>query len=326
MSSFDHHSLHCPSDEFRVVFMGTPAFAATALQKILDAGYSVVGVFTQPPRPKGRGQQLQKSDVHELADRYQIPVFTPISFRKDPAALDQFKALNPTISVVAAYGLLLPQSALDIPKYGCLNIHGSLLPRWRGASPIQHAVWYGDDQTGVTIMQMTKGLDEGPMILKSSIPITSTTTSETLYRDLADIGGDAVCDVLARYRAGDIPHAEPQHNDDVTIARLLTKEDGVIDWSKPARIIDCAVRALNPWPATVTVIHEKRLKILNGMVVDTAHNGSRFGEILNADGDIACGDGSIYRITELQPDNSKRMKFHDALNGGHFKIGDVLGL
>jgi methionyl-tRNA formyltransferase len=306
----------------RLIFMGTPEFAKSALQIILDQNIcDVVGVYTQPPRPKGRGQHIQKSDVHELAEQFSIPVFTPVSFKKDPHSIEVFKGLNADIAVVAAYGLLLPSDILSAPKFGCLNIHGSLLPRWRGASPIQHAVWYGDKQTGVTIMQMDEGLDTGDMILKDEIQITNASTTESLYRDLSMMGGQMICDLLQKISHGETLIREKQDEALVTYARLLKKEDGIIDWNKRATEIDCAVRALNPWPSTVTHIGDKRFKILTGLVVDQIHK-TNVGTILNDDGDIASGDGTIYRIQNIQPENSKILYFKDALHGGYFKVGD----
>ncbi len=309
-------------NRLRLIFMGTPAFAKTALQIILDQNIcDVVAVYTQPPRPKGRGQHVQKSDVHELAEQCSIPVFTPVSFKKDPNSIDVFKGLNADVAVVAAYGLLLPEDILSAPKFGCLNIHGSLLPRWRGASPIQHAVWYGDKQTGITIMQMDKGLDTGDMILKSEIEITDTSTTESLYRDLSVMGGQMIYDVLQKISNGETLQTEKQDETLVTYARLLKKEDGIIDWNKRSTEIDCAVRALNPWPSTVTHIGDKRFKILAGLVIDKVHTNPH-GTILNDDGYIASGDGTIYRILLIQSENSKAIQFKDALHGGYFKLGD----
>ncbi len=306
----------------RIVFMGTPAFAAISLRAIIDTGFNVIACYSQPPRPKGRGQSTQKSPVHELADAHNISVFTPKSLRKDENAVREFCALNADIAVVAAYGLILPQSVLDAPKYGCINIHASILPRWRGASPIHHAIWKGDNKTCITIMRMTAGLDEGDMISIETIPITSHTTTESLHDDLAHIGGDMICKILARYAAGDIPDATPQDHSQSNYARLLKKEDGIINWNDTAYDIDRQVRALNPWPATVTTCHEKRFKITTGEIVLGTQNANKNGVILNGDGNVAAGNGTIYRIHFIQPENSKAMKFSDALNGGHIKIGD----
>jgi methionyl-tRNA formyltransferase len=306
----------------RIVFMGTPEFAATSLRAMLDAGYNIVACYSQPPRPKGRGHQLQKSPVHELADAYNIPVFTPTSLRKDENAAREFCALKADIAVVAAYGLILPQSILDAPTYGCINIHASILPRWRGASPIHHAIWKGDQETGITIMRMSAGLDEGDMISVETTPITPHTTTQSLHDDLAKIGGDMICKILARYAVGDIPDATRQDHSQSNYASLLKKEDGIINWSHTAHDIDRQVRALNPWPATVTTCHEKRFKITAGEVIENAQNTNKNGVILNILGDVAAGDNTTYRIHFIQPENSKAMKFSDALNGGHIKIGD----
>lgn len=309
----------------RVIFMGTPEFAVPALESIIKAGHEVIAVYTKAPRPKGRGQVVQKSEVHICAEAHSIPVFHPASFKKDPDAIEQFIALRPDISVVAAYGLILPQAVLDAPRYGCLNIHGSLLPRWRGASPIQHAVWFDDKETGVTIMQMTAGLDEGDMILSRVHKISNEDNTLSLYRDLALLGAEAVVETLARYQKGEMVEAVSQDPSLVTYARLLSKEDGVIDWAKSARAIDCAVRALNPWPATYTYNAQKRLKILSGGCVSGGENGSgKAGTIINEQGDVLCGDGHFYRLKRVQFDNASAIDFTAALNGKFLNIGDVL--
>lgn len=311
--------------KLRVIFMGTPDFAVPALKALHQAGHDIVAVYTKAPRPKGRGQELQKSAVHDCAEALGLPVLHPLSFKKDQDAVEEFKSFKSDIAVVAAYGLILPREVLEAPLYGCINIHGSLLPRWRGASPIQHAVWYGDEQTGVTIMQMSVGLDDGDMIAKRAVLIMPATTTTSLYHDLAIIGADMVVDVLAQISSGAEIKKIPQDPSLVTYARLLKKDDGIIDWTKSARAIDCAVRALNPWPSCYTYVHGKRLKIQGGMVVEGAvPDKVRAGTILNDKGDVVCGDGRIYRACLIQFDNAKAMDFISAINGKFIAVGDIL--
>jgi methionyl-tRNA formyltransferase len=309
-------------NKLRIIFMGTPDFAVEALTSILKTEHDVIAVYAQPPRPKGRGQALQKSPVHIIAEQHHIPVFTPQSLRKDPEAVRAFIALNADIAIVAAYGLILPKDILDAPRFGCLNIHASLLPRWRGASPIQHAIWQGDTESGITIMKMSEGLDEGDIIEMESTSIINTTTAAELHDILAKMGGDMIVDVLGQYASDDIPTAIAQESAQSNYAPLLLKEDGIIDWSQEATLIDQQVRALNPWPSTTAIYQDKRFKVLAGIAIDTDYQNQEIGTILNAQGDIICGNGGVYRILTIQPDNGKKMSVGDAINGGHFKIGD----
>lgn len=305
----------------RVIFMGTPDFAVPALQALLASSHQVIAVYSQPPRPKGRGQQVQKSPVQLCAEEAGVPVFNPLSFKKDPAAVEQFASLNADIAIVAAYGLILPVSILEAPKFGCLNIHASLLPRWRGASPIQHAIWHGDAESGVTIMQMDAGLDTGGMIEKAAVPITAEMTTSSLHDALSQLGGGMVTGILDRLARGEKVQAEPQDEKLTVYAPLLKKEDGRIDWTKDARAIDCQVRALNPWPGTYTLSAKGvRLKVLTGQPV--AGSGSA-ATVLSRDGVIACGQGG-YQITLIQPDNARPMEAASAVNGGYLVPGEKL--
>ena len=298
--------------------MGTPDFSVQALQKLIDVGHDVIAVYSQPPRPKGRGQQVQKSPVHSLAEENNIPVFTPLNFKKDARAVEEFKNLNADISVVAAYGLILPQNILDAPKFGCLNIHASLLPRWRGASPIQHAIWKGDQESGVTIMRMELGLDTGPMLSKREIEITSKTTASSLHDDLSLMGAEMIVDILSK----EIPAGEKQDDAQSIYAPMLKKEDGAIDWKNSAIEIDRQVRALNPWPGTYTSANGKRLKILGGEIIPD-RSSEPAGTVV-AKGLIVCGDGTMYKINLLQPENSKSMDVVSAMNGNYLAANTVL--
>lgn len=310
------------SADLRLVFMGTPDFAVPALQSIIDAGYNVVAVYTRPPSPKGRGQQIQKTPVHNLADAHHIPVYTPASLRKSPAAQAEFAALRPDIAVVAAYGLILPQGVLAAPRYGCLNIHASLLPRWRGASPIHHAIWRGDARTGVTIMQMDEGLDTGPMIVSDTLDLDDQITTPVLQERLSVMGARLMRSVLADIAAGKNPVAIPQPEARVTHAPMLAKQDGKIDWARTAREIACQIRGLTPWPGTfATMATGAVIKILSGQVI-ADQTDSLPGTLMNRDGDIACGQGTVLRVTQIQNENGKRMSMSDLINGGGAKIGD----
>jgi len=275
----------------RIIFMGTPDFAVPALKSLIESDHDVIAVYTREPKPKGRGMEMHKSDVHALADAHNIPVYTPKSLKKSEEAQAEFAALNADVAVVAAYGLLLPKAVLDAPKYGCLNIHGSLLPKWRGASPIQHAIWKGDTQSGITIMQMDEGMDTGDMILKIETPITSDTTAQSLFNDLSAMGGDAILNVINNF---DTITPEKQDDTLATHAPMLKKTDGEIDMTAPAHDIDCQIRGLNPWPGTFVQGHKGRVKILK------AHVESN--EII---------------FDKVQPEGKKPMDLKSAQNGGY---------
>ena len=304
----------------RVVFMGTPDFAVPALQSLIDSDHDVIAVYSQPPRPKGRGHQVQKSPVHLLAEAHAIPVHTPLSLKKDPAAVAAFQSLNADVAVVAAYGLILPVSVLEAPKHGCLNIHASLLPRWRGASPIQHAIWKGDEKSGVTIMQMEAGLDTGPMIFTEELPINGMTASD-LHDRLAVLGGPLTLQVLHLLADGQPVPRTVQDDALSTYAPMLKKEDGKIDWSAPASSIDAQIRALNPWPGTYTLTAAgQRLKVLAG---ELAQASGTPGTVIDRSGIVACGQGG-YKLLRVQPENGKPMDAAGALNGKYFSVGEHL--
>ena len=279
----------------RVVFMGTPDFAVPALQALIDSGHDVIAVYTRAPKPKGRGMAVQKSPVHIVAETHNIPVRTPKSLKdKYPEDQQAFTDLEADIGVVAAYGLILPTRILNAPRYGCINIHASLLPRWRGASPIQHAIWKGDDVSGVTIMQMEEGLDTGPMIIKGETPITSTTTAQDLHDALAVIGQNLIVDVLDQINeAGEIT-AQPQNDAEATYAPMLKKSDGEIDETALPIETDRQIRALNPWPGTYMAGNKGRIKILEAHVDD---------------------NNLVY--DRVQPEGKKPMDRQSAINGGY---------
>lgn len=313
------------ADKLRVGFMGTPDFAAVALQALLQSNHDIVCVYSQPPRPKGRGHKTIPSPVHALAESHNIPVFTPLNF-KDQDSRDIFTAHNLDIAVVAAYGLILPQAILDAPRFGCVNIHGSLLPRWRGAAPIQRAIWDGDTQTGIGIMQMEAGLDTGPVMAEETCPITPQTTAPMLHDTLADMGARMIVQTLdILVQTGALPPATPQDDDRSTYASMLSKDDGRMNWSQDASAIDRQVRALNPWPATWCNHGDQRLKITDVSVVsDHPPQTAEAGTILDKKGHIQCGVGSVLKINTLQPAGKKAMDFASAVNGGYVQVGDIL--
>lgn len=283
------------TESLNIIFMGTPDFSVPALQKLIKSNHNVIAVYTQPPRPKGRGHQVQKSPVHVCAEEHDIPVYHPLNFKSDEAK-EEFKTLKADIAVVAAYGLILPQAILDAPHYGCLNIHASLLPRWRGASPIQHAIWKGDKESGVTIMQMEKGLDTGPMILKEHTEITSSTTASELHDALSQMGGDMILKVLNQLSEKGILNAQEQDNSLSTYAPMLQKSDGEIDFSNPAKDIDQQIRALNPWPGTYMNGLKGRVKVLKAHI-----------------------ENNELVFDLVQPEGKKPMDFISAVNGGYLE-------
>lgn len=305
-----------------IIFMGTPDFAALALKALLGTQHNVVAVYSQPPRPKGRGKAVQKSAVHILTEENDIPVYTPKSLKNEDTQ-KEFQSLNADVGVVAAYGLILPKEILEAPRFGCLNIHGSLLPRWRGAAPIQRAIEAGDDKTGITIMQMNEGLDTGPMIMKGEVAITPQTTASSLHDDLAIMGGDLIIkmlDILANKNR--LCH-DPQNDADATYAAMLKKEEGHIDWSQTGEEIHRQIRAFTPWPGTYSMHSGKRLKIHQAILSDHKTDQTP-GTILNKEGNIACGDRTVLCLDIIQPENKKRMSFTDAMNGGVLSVGDIL--
>ncbi len=295
--------------------MGSPAFALPAL-RALHAEHEIVAVYCQPPRPAGRGQTLTPCPVHTEALRLGLEVRTPERLRRDTDQHAAFTALRLDACVVAAYGLILPQVMLDAPIRGCLNIHASLLPRWRGAGPIQAAVLAGDAESGVTIMQMEAGLDTGPMLLRGAVPIGPETTAATLHDALADLGGRLVLQALAEN-----PRPQPQPEHGITYAPKLTKADGKLDWAKPAAVLDRQVRALVPWPGAFTELAGETLKILEARPEsgDGAPGTALDDRLL-----IACGDGAL-RLLRVQRPGRGPMEAAALLRGLTIPAGTRLG-
>lgn len=313
------------SSSLRIVFAGTPEFAASHLQALLDSKHSVVAVYTQPDRPSGRGQKLTPSAVKQLAIQHDIPVLQPLNLRS-PEAQQELAAFNADLMVVVAYGLILPQVILDTPRLGCINSHASLLPRWRGAAPIQRAIEAGDTESGVTVMQMEAGLDTGPMLLKVSTQILATDTGGSLHDRLATLGPDAVLQAIQGLADGSLV-GEKQLDGLATYAHKLNKQAALIDWQRPAAVLDCQIRAMYPWPICHSTLADETLKI---HAVQLAEGQGRPGEILSADREgllVACGEQAL-RLTHLQLPNGKALTFSDLLNSKKelFQPGQVLGL
>lgn len=300
------------SNSLRIIFAGTPDFAARHLQALLDAGHEVVAVYTQPDRPAGRGQQLQASPVKQLAVANDIAVYQPKSLKKAKAQ-SELAALSADLMIVVAYGLILPPVVLAMPRLGCINVHGSLLPRWRGAAPIQRSIWAGDADTGVTIMQMDAGLDTGAMLSKISMPITAADTSASVYDKLAILGPQALIAVLK-----DLPNlqqnAQPQDDNAANYAEKLSKEEALLDFNKSAVALEREIRAFNPWPVSYLQLGAQQVKVWQSRV--EAGQGVP-GTVVKVDKTgiaVATTDGLLV-IEQLQPPGKKAMAVADFLNG-----------
>ena len=304
----------------KLIFAGTPEFAAQALAAINDAGHEIALVLTQPDRPAGRGMALQPSPVKKLALERNIEVFQPLSL-KDPEAQARLAALHADVMVVAAYGLILPQAVLDLPRFGCLNIHASLLPRWRGAAPIQRALLAGDAETGVCIMQMEAGLDTGPVMLRRAFPIDATDTTASLHDRLATLGADLIVEALAALPMA----AEVQAVDGVTYAHKIEKSEAVVDWRKSAGELDRHLRAFNPFPGAQAMFKGQTIKLWQAVPVSAQ---GKIGQVLAVDRNkivVACGEGAL-AISELQKAGGKRLPVQQFLAGNPLQPGDCFDL
>jgi len=298
----------------RVLFAGTPEFAAVHLQALIESGHEVVGVYTQPDRPAGRGKKLQPSPVKQVALEHNIDVCQPLNF-KDPADVEQLKAFNADVMVVVAYGLILPQSVLDAPKFGCLNVHASLLPRWRGAAPIQRCIEAGDKMTGITIMQMDAGLDTGDMLSKVTTGILADDTGGTLHDRLADMGPGALLATLNDVENGTLK-PEKQNDALANYAHKLLKEEALIDWSQPAEELALRVRAFNPFPMAYTLLGDERIRVLMAEPVEkTTHLLPGTIANVSAKGlEVACAEG-VLLITRVQMPGKKAMSVAEVILG-----------
>lgn len=326
----------------RVVFMGTPDFAVGALEAIIEAGHQVTAVVTQPDKPKGRGKEVQMSPVKACALGHDLPVLQPVKIR-EPEAVETLRTYQADIFVVAAFGQILPEEILAMPKFGCVNIHASLLPKYRGAGPIQWAIINGEKITGVTIMQMDKGLDTGDMLFQSEVTIASDETADTLHDKLAAAGARLIVEALAKIGAGDVTPVK-QNDADSCYAKMLQKAMGKIDWQMEAVKLDCLIRGLISWPGAFTLFRGKTLKIWQEEVVSgqkmaaleemPGQNQAGFirnappGTVVRVEKDafyVQTGDG-VLRLTEVQPEGKKRMAVKDFLLGYPVKAGEQLGM
>ena len=313
------------SKPLKIVFAGTPDFAARHLAALLSSEHEVIAVYTQPDRPAGRGKKITASPVKSLAIEHNIPVYQPENFKSDQDKQD-LASLKADLMVVVAYGLLLPQAVLDTPKLGCINVHGSILPRWRGAAPIQRSIWAGDEQTGVTIMQMDIRLDTGDMLKIATLPIEPQDTSASMYDKLAELGPKALIDCLGEI-ANESASAEKQDDDQANYAEKLSKEEARIDWSDDAKHIERCVRAFNPWPISHFVAGDKSIKVWQSKVVQQDTNQAP-GTIIQADktGIYVSTGKDILVLEQLQVPGKKAMPIQDILNSraNWFEVGTQL--
>jgi methionyl-tRNA formyltransferase len=309
----------------RVIFMGTPDFSVPTLLEIVGHGHEVVACYSQPPRPAGRGMEERKSPVHEKAEAFGIPVFTPTSL-KSPEEQERFAALQADVAVVVAYGLMLPKAILDAPEHGCLNLHASLLPRWRGAAPINRAIMSGDAETGVEVMQMGEGLDTGPVCMAEKLPISANMTAGDLHDRLARLGADLMGRALAALSRGALGATE-QAEEGVTYAHKLSKGETRVDWSKPAADVHNHIRGLSPFPGAWCEMprgeKSERVKLLRSTLVADAVSGAA-GEVIDDALTITCGDGKAIRLVEVQRAGKKPMSAEEFLRGAKLDAGTVL--
>lgn len=306
---------------WRIVFMGTPDFACPTLRALIEQGEAVVTVVTQPDRPKGRGQHLVPPPVKELAARHSIPVMQPLKVR-DPQVIEIIRELRPDVIVVVAFGQILPKTLLDIPPYGCINVHASLLPRYRGAAPLNWCLINGETETGVTTMLMDPGLDTGPMLLKESTPIDENEHIASLHDRMADAGANLLLETLARIK-DDTVTPQPQDNENTCYAAMLKKEDGIINWHKNARAIHNQVRGMSVWPVACTSINGQVLKIFRTIVGDGAGYPGTILKASKGELEVACLSGSLI-IQEVQLAGKKRLDTASFLAGFPVTAGTLL--
>lgn len=309
----------------RMVFMGTPDFAVNSLERLIADGHDIVGVFTQPDKPQGRKMKLTPPPVKQLALTHNIPVFQPDTF-KNESQLALLQELNPEVIVVVAYGKLLPGYVLDLPKYGCINVHGSLLPKYRGAAPVQWMVLNGETTAGVTTMYMNRGLDTGDILLVSETEVGENETAGELFDRLAAMGADLISETIKRLPEG--IERKPQDDGQSTYVSVLDKKMSVVDWSKSAQEVHNLIRGLDPWPVAVTTRGEVRLKLFQSRLTGKT-TSLPAGSVTEADPKtglfVACGDGQVLQITEIQMVGKKRMPAGDYLRGHGMEPGTVLG-
>lgn len=306
----------------RVIFMGTPDFAAASLKALIDAGHEIQAAVTQPDKPKGRSGELSPSPVKVLAEKNGIKVYQPVKVR-EKEFVEVLEGYKPDVIVVVAFGQIIPESILNIPKYGCINVHGSLLPKYRGAAPIQWAVLDGEKETGITTMLMDKGLDTGDMLIKRVVRIEEDETSGTLFEKLMKLGAEALTDTLSGLEKGElIP--EKQGESPTDYARMLTKSMGIIDFNNTAAKLDCFVRGMNPWPSAYTVLNGKTLKIWAAKPIEMKGEAGMVLEVRKDSFVVACGEGAL-EIFEVQLEGKKRMSAGEFLKGTKLAAGQRFG-
>lgn len=304
----------------KLIFMGTPDFAVPCLEKLIESGHEVSAVFTQPDKPVGRKQVLTPPDVKVCALKHGLTVYQPNSMR-DGTAMEIIREIDPDAIIVAAYGKILPKEILDFPRYGCINVHGSLLPKYRGAAPIQWSVINGDPETGVTIMQMNEGIDTGDMLLQKALPIGIDDTAESMFDKLAELGAKTLIEALEKLERGELS-PEKQDESHATYASMLDKSISLIDWNISGTAVHNLVRGLYSWPVAYTLLHGKKLKILRTSPCDKSGEA---GKVLSLDPlTVACGEGSVI-IHELQLEGKKRMDAKTFLVGHKLSVGELIG-
>ncbi len=309
--------------EMKLIFAGTPDFAVPALQSLIDSKHDVLAVYTQPDRPAGRGRQLKASPIKQLAERYSLKIFQPETLR-DQEEQEKIRRLQPDAMIVAAYGLIFPRSVLEIPKYGCINIHASILPRWRGAAPIQRAIQAGDTESGITIMQMSQGLDEGDILEIAKCPISADDTGGSLHDKMAALSSEALLKTLQNIESGNLK-PEAQNDSLATYAKKLSKTEAQIDWSQSAKQIDRNIRAFNPFPIAFTKFKNDRLRIWEARVSSTSIK-EKPGKIVAIDKEsmvVATGEGCL-RILKVQQPGGKPIATKDWLNAHNIATGEKL--
>ena len=306
----------------KIVFMGTPDFAVPTLNKLYESEHEIAAVFTQPDKPKGRGYKLAPPPVKVLALEHGTPVYQPESLKKQPEMWDVLKEIAPDVIVVAAYGKILPKQVLDIPKYHCVNVHGSLLPKYRGAAPIQWSVLNGDDETGITTMLMGEGLD---ILLQRSTPIGENETAAELFDRLAEIGADLLIETLEKLEKGEITPVK-QDEELATYASILTKDMCMIDFNKPVKEVHKKICGLSDWPCAVTTLDGKRLKVFRSQIVKDKMPGQQAGTVVDTKQFCVCCADGVIKLTEVQAEGSKRMRSEDYLRGKPITPGTILGV
>jgi len=313
------------SAPLRIVFMGSPVWAVSCMQRLLDGPDEVVAAYCQPDKRAGRGRKVTAPPVASDARERGVPVYQPRTLRSRDV-IDQLSALRPDLIVVVAYGKILPPAVLQIPRFGCINVHFSLLPAWRGAAPVQYSIIHGDERTGVTTMLMDEGLDTGPILMQRSEPIADDDTTDSLGRRLTALGAELLAETIDTLRAGTLT-ATPQDSELATHARTLKKEAGALDWSRPAMELERLIRGTYPWPGAYTFRNGKRLKVLRAYLVDHPCGSAAPGQVVAADKTgvtVACGEGFV-SLAEVQPEGKRAMDVHSFVNGFRVQQGETWG-